>query len=210
MLMRTEQAFTASLETLDEDAVLRLTLSRERQRPLSFAEVIDLWQTDDAFCDFFSRQLAAIPFEAYFWELPPLTAESLAQPFECVVVNSPRLADVTVDYQSFAAFFTDTAAVVDFDNLGHDARLVAPCPLGEPGQYTHLARFLRQAPRTQQRLFWHRLGQLCQERIGRRPLWLSTSGLGVCWLHARLDSEPKYYTYPHYRQSRYFRQRQPA
>lgn len=27
------------------------------------------------------------------------------------------------------------------------------------------------------------------------PIWLSTSGLGVYWLHMRLDRRPKYYTY---------------
>mmetsp|Transcript_9405 Transcript_9405/g.21189 ORF Transcript_9405/g.21189 Transcript_9405/m.21189 type:complete len:541 (+) Transcript_9405:444-2066(+) len=27
------------------------------------------------------------------------------------------------------------------------------------------------------------------------PVWLSTSGMGVPWLHVRLDSSPKYYTY---------------
>lgn len=32
------------------------------------------------------------------------------------------------------------------------------------------------------------------------PLWVSTSGLGVSWLHVRLDSRPKYYTYAPYKQ----------
>ena len=30
-------------------------------------------------------------------------------------------------------------------------------------------------------------------------VWLSTSGLGVYWLHVRLDSRPKYYTYEPYK-----------
>jgi hypothetical protein len=32
------------------------------------------------------------------------------------------------------------------------------------------------------------------------PLWISTSGLGVYWLHVRLDARPKYYTYAPFRQ----------
>ena len=28
-----------------------------------------------------------------------------------------------------------------------------------------------------------------------KPVWLSTSGMGVAWLHFRLDQRPKYYTY---------------
>jgi len=202
--------FTASLEELDDQSALRLTLASEQLQTLSFAAVIRLWQTDNAFCDFFTRQLAAIPFEAYFWELPPLTRVTLERPFECVIVNSPHLANVQVDHQSFSAFFTDAAAVVNFDNLGHDAHLVVPCPLGESDHYTHLARFMRQAARTQQRLFWRRLGELCQARMNHRPLWVSTSGLGVYWLHARLDVEPKYYSYPSYRHSEYFTAGQPV
>ena len=204
MSTSSKHLFTASLDELEDDKVLRLTLNGDRQQPLSFAEVIHLWQADDNFCDFFSRQLAAIPFEAYFWELPPLTEVNLSRPFECVIVNSPRLANVPPDHLSFSAFFTDMAAVVDFDNFGHDARLVVPCPLGSPEQYTHLARFMRQAPRTQQRSFWRRLGQLYQAKLNHKPIWLSTSGLGVHWLHARLDHEPKYYSYTNYRKPEFF------
>ena len=40
------------------------------------------------------------------------------------------------------------------------------------------------------------------DRLHRSPeetTWLSTSGLGVYWLHVRLDSYPKYYTYRPYK-----------
>jgi hypothetical protein len=83
--------------------------------------------------------------------------------------------------------------VVAFANLGGDAFLVAPTPRAEPATYTHLAAFARGAPTTQQHAF--------TERLSDRPLWLSTNGLGVAWLHARLDSRPKYYSYPPYRQA---------
>lgn len=31
------------------------------------------------------------------------------------------------------------------------------------------------------------------------PRWLSTSGLGVSYLHVRIDSRPKYYSFDEYR-----------
>lgn len=34
------------------------------------------------------------------------------------------------------------------------------------------------------------------------PLWVSTSGLGVPWLHVRLDDAPKYYTHRPFRDPR--------
>jgi len=38
-----------------------------------------------------------------------------------------------------------------------------------------------------------------QKQISDRPTWLSTAGLGVYWLHLRLDSRPKYYRYQPYK-----------
>jgi hypothetical protein len=46
-------------------------------------------------------------------------------------------------------------------------------------------------------------GAAVAARLSARPLWLSTSGLGVAWLHVRLDSRPKYYSYAPYRRSEY-------
>ena len=37
-------------------------------------------------------------------------------------------------------------------------------------------------------------------RVGARPVWLSTAGAGVSWLHVRLDDRPKYYGCGPYRQ----------
>jgi len=59
----------------------------------------------------------------------------------------------------------------------------------------HLASFLRTAPEPQKQEFWQKIGQVVSAKVGKRPLWLSTAGMGVAWLHARLDSRPKYYGY---------------
>jgi len=36
-------------------------------------------------------------------------------------------------------------------------------------------------------------------RLSSRPVWLSTAGGGVSWLHVRLDDRPKYYHHAAYR-----------
>jgi hypothetical protein len=93
--------------------------------------------------------------------------------------------------------------VVSFPNLGGDARLVVPTP--QPGTpaptYAHLARFCRQAPVAQLAALWRAVGTevLAWWAGTTAPLWLSTSGLGVGWLHVRLDSRPKYYSYQPFR-----------
>ncbi len=37
------------------------------------------------------------------------------------------------------------------------------------------------------------------KRIGEAPMWLSTAGAGVPWLHVRLEDRPKYYGHAAYR-----------
>ena len=80
--------------------------------------------------------------------------------------------------------------------------LIVPAPMTRSHAcYAHLARFLRGAPAAQVRAFWSVVGQAALRRMGTIPFWLSTAGLGVAWLHIRLDSRPKYYRYAAYRQS---------
>ena len=38
-----------------------------------------------------------------------------------------------------------------------------------------------------------------ERRLSRQPLWLSSAGLGIYWLHLRLDSRPKNYSFQPYR-----------
>ncbi|KAL7488142.1 hypothetical protein ACHAW6_013740 [Cyclotella cf. meneghiniana] len=89
--------------------------------------------------------------------------------------------------------------VCSFENLGGDARLVSPLPQKnvDDANYSHLAAFVRNAPSNQVIEFWT-LGaaqylDVLKQRGGKS--WFSTNGMGVAWLHLRLDSRPKYYSY---------------
>ena len=46
---------------------------------------------------------------------------------------------------------------------------------------------------------WAAVGVAVKEALGEQPLWVSTSGLGVYWLHVRLDSSPKYFQHTPYK-----------
>lgn len=92
--------------------------------------------------------------------------------------------------------------------------------------YAHLAAFTRSAPPGQQHEFWMQAGRSIQKEWQKRlhgsrasgssgssgwggspaapaPLWVSTSGLGVSWLHLRLDEAPKYFQHGEYRSHRH-------
>jgi hypothetical protein len=192
--------WSAARESLDGGRVQKLAIFAGN-RALSFAAVLDGWRTDPHFRACFNRLVADAPFAACFWETPPVTNRSVDQAFECVLVDSPALAGVGAEHTAFAGYFDSTRdMVVDFTSLGGDALLVAPCPLAAESVYPHLAAFVRHGPAVQQQALWQRVGERVAARLSDRPLWVSTSGLGVFWLHVRLDSFPKYYTWRPYTQ----------
>jgi hypothetical protein len=88
--------------------------------------------------------------------------------------------------------------IVTFENLGRDAMLVVPCPLVDHKHYAHIGAFIRSAPPLQVHALLRSLGQAVLDRLSARPMWVSTAGMGVYWLHVRLDSIPKYYRHVPY------------
>lgn len=142
--------------------------------------------------------LRAIPHEAFFWECRPWRDGDPI--FELVPVPTSAFARQRASPRAFAEHF-DGGLVAASDSLGGDARLVAPSPLGEPDDALHLARFVRRAPPAQVDAPWVVVGRDidARRRAGRGPLWLSTSGLGVPWLHVRLDARPRHYPHAPYR-----------
>lgn len=164
---------------------------------------------------------------AIFWECVPVSGTTAAStPFEFIANPAPELAAATAaggEPYAFSDYIlpseerngqsptnagnrcTDKKLVATFKNLGGDATLVAPCPIsGEYGAYAHLGAFLRDAPVEQVHAFWINIGHTAMNYISdsshsKAPFWMSTSGMGVYWLHVRFDSRPKYYTHAPFR-----------
>lgn len=168
--------------------------------PISYADVLTRWQNDADFRRFFIGLLLDSPFGAFRWETPPVSIATASRPFEFVLLDSPNLA-CEPDPSAFAEHFdaTDSGGVVEFANLGHDAILVVPTPDDAASDYGHLAAFLRNSNESQQHALWASVGAAMQRRLSQYPVWLSTAGGGVPWLHVRLDDWPKYYGYAPYR-----------
>jgi hypothetical protein len=164
----------------------------------SFADVLHELATSEQFRRQWLNWLSALAIDAYVWECPPATASRLSQPFECVFLSSPSLAHMTAEPDVFAQHFRPDRKVVTFGNLGGDAVLVAPCPAGDHPDFGHLAQFVRTAAPDHQDALWQAVGDSMSARVGVDPVWLSTAGHGVAWLHVRLDSRPKYYRHADY------------
>lgn len=86
-----------------------------------------------------------------------------------------------------------------------DAMLICPCKqVSEDTTYTHISQFSKMAPLDQQQAVWKKAANLMQTSLEvdvkkSKPFWLSTSGLGIYWVHIRIDTWPKYYNWLDYK-----------
>lgn len=167
---------------------------------MAYCEVLEGWKSSPEFRDEFTQLIAQQPHQAVCWETPPVHTGNLDQRFEFVLTPSPSLASARVNPSPFSEHFRkNREEVLIFPNLGGDALLVVPRPLAEERVYGHLAIFLRKAPQKQIHAFWEQLSKAISRRLKERPIWVSTAGLGVIWLHARVCDTPKYYRHAGYR-----------
>ncbi|BAU66670.1 hypothetical protein STA3757_40750 [Stanieria sp. NIES-3757] len=189
----------SQIESLNSGCIQKISIFSQTRR-VTYSEVIQLWQQAETFRSFFISLLASAPFSAYFWETPPITHSTVNQEFEFVLVDSPQLTKVEPELSSFKEYFESTSEdVITFPNLNQDALLVVPCPIAKSSAYPHLATFVREAPKSQQHALWQTVGSVLEQNLNDRSTWVSTSGLGVYWLHVRLDSYPKYYSFNPYK-----------
>lgn len=153
---------------------------------------------DGSVRDALTRWIQDCGHEAVYFETSPVCAATTSQPFSAVLLPAPALERAVADVGPFAAKLEGTTWVKRFANLGGDAELIVPTATGD---YPHLCAFVRRAPAAQIDALWRELGVAVAHwwATHASPLWLSTAGLGVPWLHLRLDRRPKYYRHHPFR-----------
>ena len=168
-----------------------------------------------------SKIIASSPFDSILFETPGCTwNKSAMKPFEFALVNEPSLktfAEANPDQYAFDEYFSSewcgsseengglAPTICSFPNLGRDATLISPIPQRgiNAVAYSHLSSFVRNAPTEQIAEFWKVSAKAYidelkhkHERINEHVgTWFSTNGMGVAWLHLRLDRYPKYFSY---------------
>merc|ERR1712087_268214 len=68
-----------------------------------------------------------------------------------------------------------------------------------------MGSFFKGAPGEQVHNMLRKLGTYLPQRLDERgdpslPLWVSTAGYDIAWLHVRLDDQPKYYRFKSYKE----------
>lgn len=191
--------WTSHVDQLDSRTT-RFRLQRDGQA-LTYSDVLKGWIADPDFRAFFAQILVEAESQSYRWETPPVTKGTANRTFEFVLIDSPALVrpvDPTAFDNQFRAHKSDSS-VIAFSNLSGDAMMIVPRPINDVAVYGHLASFMRGAPATQIDVLWKLVGETLAKRLNDSPVWLSTAGMGVSWLHIRIDDCPKYYGYRPYR-----------
>jgi hypothetical protein len=169
--------------------------------PWSVREVLDLLRTSPEFRNELTATIARSPYVSFRWEMPPLTSGKLGRAFEFVLVDDPHLNGMQPEPEVFASWFDDAlpdTCVLAVPNLGRTALLVVPRRLADAPVYGHIGAFLRNAPRDQVHALWSCAARTAADAISDAPLWVSTAGAGVAWLHVRIERTPKYYRHGPY------------
>lgn len=172
---------------------------------LSYGEALHLLRDDVDFRSFLTGQLKQSAYTAFRWETPHIQTKTRSRDFEFVLLDNPSFTKRKPDAETYKSYFAathDEHGIVSFANLSGDATLIVPSPRTNNDAYGHFAAFLRKAPALQVDALWQKIGEMVLGMVSDRPLWLSTAGGGVAWLHVRLDSAPKYYGYAPYRNAK--------
>lgn len=152
----------------------------------------------------FNAVIEECPFKAVFFETKGCDKFTANEQFEFVLLDAPGLKSFAkrADGHAFKEHFSKQRGnpyAVSFTNLGGDACLVSPKPFSgvdRNAAYGHIAAFCRNAPKAQVSQLWKLAATKYLEYIIMpRKVWLSTNGMGVAWMHLRMDSRPKYYQY---------------
>lgn len=179
----------------------RLTLSQEG-RLLSFEKVLSLWTEDPSFRKFYWQTLIEHGSEGCFWEHPRLNQQTAGRPYECVITRTKAFGAFSADQRPFDDVFDLQGTVSCFINLSGSAWLIAPNPVDDQAtDCRDLISFCRSAPEKLLHGFWIAIGGEVTKAIASDSdfQYLSTHGLGVLWLHVRLERRPKYYHHKAYK-----------
>jgi len=172
---------------------VRFRLKKDGQY-LSFEEVFQLLENNSVFIEFYKDQLIKINFPAFYWEHPAMKKEFSGKKYECILQRSRPLEHLPINESAFKDYIHLNEQATDFMNLGKNARLVVPTKRSDKEIYNHMGKFIRFAEKEQIIEVFKRVGKSMLEEIeSKKLIWLNTAGLGVIWLHIRLDTRPKYY-----------------
>jgi hypothetical protein len=175
---------------------------QENGQPLSFAKVIQRWRENEPFREFYTTTLLKHGGSGCFWEHPRLNKSTADQAYECVITQTDAFSTRTANFGPFSRAVSPGKRISIFPNLSGEALLVVPNQSDKISfNGRDLISFLHTAPDDLVHDLWKIIGQETATAISSEApfQYLSTHGLGVLWLHVRLEQGPRYYHHRPYR-----------
>ncbi|KLL05465.1 MAG: hypothetical protein MRERV_1c166 [Mycoplasmataceae bacterium RV_VA103A] len=181
---------------------IKYTVNSESGK-LTYRDFINILKVkDENFLRTFRDELnrASAEMSAYFWECVPVSSNTIDKEFEFVLVKSEALNSIRQDYSSFQEHFRKSSdnQAVSFLSFSGDT-LIVPVPKG--ADYKNISKFTDNSRMEQWETLWQKVGEKMEENLinaNGATRWLSTSGLGISYLHVRIDRRPKYYSHQEY------------
>jgi hypothetical protein len=140
--------------------------------------------------------------DSVYWEFPPYYANAQHLNAEFTFVNTKGFGKANIN--AFVEYFDKSInEIVVFPNISKDALLISVSDNKNNEYDSHIMNFMKYHPSVETK---HNLLKTIGENMlchtnNAGPIWLSTSGKGVQWLHVRISTTPKYYKCVAYTQS---------
>ena len=83
----------AQIQTLDADRIQKIRITRNED-PVRYSGVVQAWQDEEELRSCFISLIAKGPFQAFYWETPPVSYATFDHEIEFVLVDSSQLLNV--------------------------------------------------------------------------------------------------------------------
>ena len=192
ILLEEQKYFGLIAHTTQKD-MLSIIFQDSSGKTMTWREVMNaIIHSNQAFLKCWINTLKSITFPGYFFECNAVSVSTLDNPFQCAIINNDGLATIKPNPKPFMEHIKNTSEdIIVFLNTSGETILIVPTDHRK--QYGHLAQFVHNAPDDISQNLWITVMKELKSHLSTKSLWLSTHGLGVSWLHIRIDPIPKYY-----------------
>ena len=167
---------------------------------LTFRKLLKLWITDKDFCVFFTKLLGSKTKSKYRFESPKLTKTNLNKKAFFIVYNEPELSSTANPKGIYPVGFIlelkkcetkiNALLIPGKGGMEHPERMIIPCrPVAHIGQ-------LNRQPKKLIHDMWKLAAIAAIQKFNEnKTAFISTHGLGIPWLHIRIEEFPVHYKY---------------
>lgn len=170
-----------------------------KRKHLTFRQMLNAWIDDQEFCVWFTDRLSRAHTKFRF-EFPKLThTKKLSRPAYVIRYTEPRLSDAADPKGIYPVGFVNellkcarrpALTIPGRGGLSHPERMVIPCK-----PIAHIGKLKTRAKSTIHEMWKQTALEAWNKLRAGEPVYISTHGLGIPWLHIRVETQPVHYQY---------------